>query len=294
MFPMSHGLAVALLLASSAAAQVTRVPQCALKCGIADTIKAANEAHAAPPESFAQLNLGASSITYAASVHNSRHDIIFKAAPPMPGIRIHNCSDFALGEICVNYNTGAPDLQRKVCVRRVYSARFNDTSVTVAMYQGDDAEELSRVSVESAGLKNQWNSSGSMFDASGFFGDEFAGCIPRDKETPNYLQLHAHKMFSIYGWLVQCDILGKGEIIFKEKGSIIKHDSAYANDSAAGGKAMNNATGLRVKGTAGLLMNGGSDCDEKHDHELKGVRSDISTGFEATCLVRELHLDQSG
>ncbi|KAJ7804633.1 hypothetical protein B0H14DRAFT_2612145 [Mycena olivaceomarginata] len=39
-------------------------------------------------------------------------------------------------------------------------------------------------------------------------------------------------------------------------------------------------------------VNGGSDCDEKHGHELEAMRSDVSTGFEATCLVKEFHLDR--
>ncbi|KAJ6568589.1 hypothetical protein B0H19DRAFT_1065408 [Mycena capillaripes] len=79
--------------------------------------------------------------------------------------------------------------------------------------------------------------------------------------------------------------------------SLEKHDSAaYAINRETGEIAMNNVPGLRFKGTAGLLMcqNGGSDSDEKHDYELEGVRSDISTIFEATCLVKELHVDQSG
>ncbi|KAJ7861302.1 hypothetical protein B0H13DRAFT_2282504 [Mycena leptocephala] len=76
----------------------------------------------------------------------------------------------------------------------------------------------------------------------------------------------------------------------------LKHDGAYTINRDTAGIAMNNAPGLRFKGTAGLLMcqNGSSDCDEKHDNELKGIRSDISTGFEATCLVGNFILTKLG
>ena len=51
-------------------------------------------------------------------------------------------------EICLNNNSGLVDRQReRARVRRVYSAKIvrRKSGVTVAMYQGDGAEEVCRI-----------------------------------------------------------------------------------------------------------------------------------------------------
>ncbi|KAF7359780.1 hypothetical protein MVEN_00702900 [Mycena venus] len=118
------------------------------------------ETHTTTVESTAQLDLGIVGHTCnAAFINHSAHDInvrdcttnvTFTTAPSLPEGRFKDFRRIPLGdidllhEIRVNYDSGIVDLQHKqTCFRRVYSARINGrkSKVTVAMYQGNGAEE---------------------------------------------------------------------------------------------------------------------------------------------------------